>query len=69
MRVICACSQSAASSINRVCNTVGLEQVELLREAWPSTREELESDLRPWFLIAAPAGIVWVLDNGELCWT
>ncbi|OWY83910.1 DUF596 domain-containing protein, partial [Raoultella ornithinolytica] len=46
-----------------------LEQVELLRRAWPSTREELESDLCLWFLIAAPAGIVWVLDNGELCWT
>lgn len=57
------------ASDGRLLDGSNLEQVELLRRAWPSTREELESDLCLWFLIAAPAGIVWVLDNGELCWT
>lgn len=57
------------ASDGRLLYGSNLEQVELLRRAWPSTREELESDLCLWFLIAAPAGIVWVLDNGELCWT
>ncbi|MCX2896026.1 DUF596 domain-containing protein [Stenotrophomonas lactitubi] len=57
------------ASDGRFLEGSNLEQIQLLRGAWPSTREELESDLCLWFLIAAPAGVVWVLDNGELCWT
>ncbi|WP_341353713.1 DUF596 domain-containing protein [Stenotrophomonas maltophilia] len=53
----------------RLLDGSNLEQVGLLRMAWLSTREEWESDLCLWFLIAAPAGTVWVLDSGELCWT
>lgn len=45
------------------------DQLDLLRRAWPSSREQLESELGLWFLVESPAGIVWITPDGQEVWS
>lgn len=44
-------------------------QLQVLRRAWPNTKDELEADMELWFLACAPAGIVWITADGQEIWT
>lgn len=45
------------------------EQLGVLRHAWPTGGDELESEMDFWFLADAPAGIVWITPDGQEIWT
>jgi len=46
------------------------EQIEVLRMAWPKFPGEDDLDgFGYWFLIDAPAGLVWITDDGREAWT
>lgn len=45
------------------------DQLDLLRRAWPSSREQLESEMGLWFLAESPAGIVWITPDGQDVWS
>jgi hypothetical protein len=44
-------------------------QLQVLRRAWPNSKGELEADMGLWFLVNAPAGIVWITREGQEIWT
>jgi len=43
--------------------------LQTLRAAWPNSKDELEADMGLWFLVGAPAGIVWFTPDGQEIWT
>lgn len=45
------------------------DQLQVLRRAWPNSKDELEADMCLWFLVNAPAGIVWITRDGQEIWT
>lgn len=49
------------------------QQIQLLQAAWPlSPSEDEDDDLDEygmWFLVKAPAGIVWLTPDGKELWT
>jgi hypothetical protein len=45
------------------------EQLQTLRQSLPGTKAELEADMGLWFLVSAPAGIVWITSDGQEIWT
>jgi hypothetical protein len=45
------------------------EQLDILRRAWPKSRDELEADMGQWFLADAPAGIVWSTPERQEIWS
>jgi hypothetical protein len=45
------------------------DQLDVLRRAWPSSREKLESEMGLWFLVESPAGIVWITPDGKEVWS
>lgn len=44
------------------------EQLEVLRDAWPSSSVEDEDEMDFWFLAEAPAGVVWIAEDGTETW-
>jgi len=45
------------------------QQLQVLRQSWPSSKGDLEADMGLWFLVSAPAGIVWITPQGHEVWT
>lgn len=45
------------------------EQLQGLRLVWPISKHELDEDMGLWFLVSAPAGIVWIASDGPETWT
>lgn len=45
------------------------QQLQVLRRAWPDSKDELEADMGLWFLVGAPAGIVWIAQDGQEFWS
>jgi hypothetical protein len=45
------------------------DQVDLLKDAWPNNPGEDDLDgYGYWFLIEAPAGVVWIAEDGREIW-
>jgi len=44
-------------------------QIQILKRAWPNTASDLEAEMGLWFLVNAPAGIVWITPEGDEIWT
>lgn len=63
------CKGEVRLAHNGVFLTGGIdEQLHNLRCKWPGGKDGLEADMDLWFLIDAPAGIVWITPEGEV-WT
>lgn len=45
------------------------DQLGVLRKAWPSPSVDEEEEMYLWFLAEAPAGVVWIADDGTEIWT
>ncbi|WP_083490604.1 DUF596 domain-containing protein [Stenotrophomonas humi] len=45
------------------------KRIDVLQRAWPTSRDELESDMSQWFLVDAPAGIAWNTPEGHEIWS
>lgn len=49
------------------------QQIQILQEAWPPYPSEDEDDdlddYGMWFLVKAPAGVVWLTPDGRELWT